>query len=63
VRKNTDVTPGNSDVVKNGRSREGGDFGYVAKALKEYYRRSGIVVGATATALSVDVIVSGRLKP
>jgi len=45
------------------RPREGGDFGYVANALKAFYRRSGIVVESTARALSVvDDIVSGRLK-
>jgi len=46
------------------RPREGGDFGYVANAVKEYYRRSGTVVDSTARALNVvDDIVSGRLKP
>jgi hypothetical protein len=46
------------------RPPEGGDFGYVANALKAFYRRSGIVVESTARALSViDDIVSGRLKP
>jgi len=45
------------------RPREGGDFGYVANALKAFYGRSGIVVESTARALSVvDDIVSGRLK-
>ena len=111
VRENTDVAPGNSDVVKNGRPmkvaavfiepiancnlevpwpkeldkrvevlgmvredprtlvalyerpREGGDFGYVANAVKAFYARSGIVVRSTARALRViDDIVSGRLK-
>jgi hypothetical protein len=45
------------------RPREGGDFGYVANALKKYYQGSGTVVESTARALSVvDDIVSGRLK-
>jgi len=43
--------------------REGGDFGYVANAVKAFYARSGIVVRSTARALSViDDLVSGRLK-
>jgi len=109
VRENTDVPPGNSDVIKNGRPmkvaavfiepsgylkvpwpkeldkrvevlgmvkedpptllalyqrpREGGDFGYVANAVKAFYSRSGIIVRSTARALSViDDIVAGRLK-
>ena len=109
--ENTAVTPGNSDVFKNGRPmkvaavflesggtgnlaapwpkelgkrvevlgivkedpgtllalyerpREGGDFGYVANTVKQFYARSGIVVRSTARALSViDDIASGRLK-
>ena len=112
AKENTDVAPGNSDVVKNGRPmklaavfieprgnynlevtwpkeldkrvevlgmvredpgtlvalyerpREGGDFGYVANALKVFYGRSGKNAESTARALSViDDIVSGRLKP
>ena len=51
-------------VVLYERPREGGDFGYVADAMKAFYARSGIVVQSTARALSViDDIVSGRLKP
>jgi hypothetical protein len=45
------------------RPREGGDFGYVANAVKAFYSRSGIIVRSTARALSViDDIVAGRLK-
>ena len=45
------------------RPREGGDFGYVANAVKAFYSRSGIIVRSTTRALSViDDIVAGRLK-
>jgi hypothetical protein len=45
------------------RPQEGGDFGYVANAVKAFYARSGIVVRSTARALSViDDLASGRLK-
>ena len=45
------------------RPLQGGDFGYVANAVKMFYARSGITVKSTARAISViDDIVSGRLK-
>lgn len=43
--------------------REGGDFGYVANAVKVFYGRAGIIFRSTARALSViDDIVAGHLK-
>jgi hypothetical protein len=45
------------------RPRGGGDFGYVANAVKVFYGRMNIIVRSTARALSViDDIVEGRMK-
>ncbi len=45
------------------RPREGGDFRYVANAVKVFFGRSGIMVKSTARAISViDDIVAERVK-
>ena len=45
------------------RLREGGDFRYVANAVKIFFGRSGIMVKSTARAISViDDIVAERVK-
>lgn len=45
------------------RPQEGGDFGYVANAVKTFFGRSGTIVKSTARAMSViDDIVAERLK-
>jgi hypothetical protein len=50
-------------VVLYQRPREGGDFGYVAKAVRGFFGRSGIIVKSTARAISViDDIVAERVK-
>jgi hypothetical protein len=46
------------------RPREGGDFGYVANAVKVFFARSGIIVKSTARGIGViDDIIAGRIKP
>ena len=43
------------------RPREGGNFGYVANAVKVFFGRSGIIVNSTARAISViDNMVAER---
>lgn len=45
------------------RPREGGDFGYVANAVKTFFGKSNLVVKSTARAISViDDIIAERLK-
>jgi len=45
------------------RLREGGDFRYVANAVKVFFGRSGIMVKSIARAISViDDIVAERVK-